>query len=112
MRAWSTLVVLLIAGVVSAQTPAGPALEGRVLDEAGRPVVGARVTAGGAAARTDEDGRFRLERPPDDATLVVEADGFLPARVPVRALGQAAAEVRLQTRKRFEETVDVVAAPE
>jgi len=39
-------------------------VEGRIVDEAGRPVPGSRVEAGGAECATDAQGRFSLDRVP------------------------------------------------
>ena len=72
--------LLILAGVPAAFA-AGP-VSGRVVDQAGEPVAGARVLAssGGAAVasvQTDRDGRFTLH-PPTDArlTLRVAVEGF------------------------------------
>lgn len=62
----------------------GSLLEGLVLDQTGAPVAGAQVsikTQGGAGLRTktDDSGRFTLDvTASNDATLVVEAQGFAP----------------------------------
>jgi len=74
-----------------AKPPHGPTrVEGRVLDEAGRPIEGARVSAVGAPAPppttvTDADGRFALELPPP---------GTFPLRVEVPG-GETLASVTL-----------------
>jgi hypothetical protein len=67
--------VLLVCRVAAAEPIA---LEGRVIDAAGKPVKGATVSAEGAgqAATTDARGRFHLEGVEREATLVVLADGF------------------------------------
>lgn len=56
-------------------TVVASALEFRVTDYANQPIDGARVSAGGASARTDATGRARLDGI-TDLKLQVEADGF------------------------------------
>lgn len=76
----------------------GNAMEGRVLDELGMPVGNARVglswvsRAGGITHEslrqsiTDDEGRFRFSGfGPGERTLIVNADGFEPARITVSA---------------------------
>ncbi len=65
--------------------PAGPALrvQGRVLDERGMPVPGARVDAGGRELLARKDGSFTLTAP-TGATVRVEARGYPEARTVVR----------------------------
>jgi len=59
-------------------------LDGRVLDENGQALAGARVTAGTIGAWTDARGTWRLELPRTRmTTLHVEGPGTAPARVTV-----------------------------
>jgi hypothetical protein len=53
-----------------------------VVDDAGTPIVGARVSLADLdlAARTDRRGRFCLAAPPGERTLSVVAAGFVPYR--------------------------------
>ena len=70
--------VLLMALV----TAAGADVQGRVTDaDTGAPVAGANVTAAGAAATTDDDGRFHLAVDAD--SLTVTHVGYREARVAV-----------------------------
>ncbi len=106
----SAVVVLTVsAAPASAQTTGGTpepvtmaraghgAIQGLVLDSHGKPLVGAMVSALGAAvafALTDRDGRFRLDALPAGAyTVRIHHDGFVPSsrrmvdvRPPVPAL--------------------------
>ena len=76
---------------VAAPAPAAR-VDGRVIDEQGRPIesalvwtvdllrIGESFTATGEPTRTDADGRFRLRRRPQrDLQLMVEHDGHRPA---------------------------------
>ena len=83
--------------------PRGLELAGRVVDPAGRPVLGARIVRGeefaGATSRaeTDADGRFRFAHvPAGETVLTVQASGYAPAleKVVVRP-GLAPVEFRL-----------------
>lgn len=80
MTLWSrTLVVtaLALAGMTEAQ--AQTELTGRVLDEAGAPIVGATVTLTSIrySVRTDSLGRFRFAGTPGSTlSLFLQADGF------------------------------------
>jgi hypothetical protein len=75
---------LLLAGCsdggAGPPAPAGPRLEGWVVDEAHVPVEGASVALqglGGNATATDEEGHFALDAPSGvDLLLVVHATGF------------------------------------
>jgi hypothetical protein len=67
--------------------PLGAAVEGRVVDAAGRPVAGARVEAAGQHVRALPCGRFALRRLPAPAVeITVDAEGYRPARVTARGL--------------------------
>lgn len=73
-------------------------LEGRVLDDAGAPVAGARVFVRGSTSRaeTDAAGRFSLRVPAGETSLSVIKNGFATASTTlVAAEGGPAAEVRL-----------------
>ncbi len=56
--------------------------DGYVLDPLGQPVVGAQVMVPslGLEAEADEEGRFRIELPPGQHEVRVEAPGFAPLR--------------------------------
>jgi hypothetical protein len=64
---------------------------GAVLDAAGRPVAGARVTVAetGAGTVTGADGRYCVEAPAGAGTLSVLALGFRPARRAIDAAGRS-----------------------
>ncbi len=101
--AWLTGAVVPGAEPASAVAQSG-LVEGVVRDEAGEPVIGARITDGAALAITDDQGMFRFDRPDldADAQFRVSSPGFsdwtgevdnLPAvaqveleRQPIRAL--------------------------
>jgi hypothetical protein len=77
-----------------------PLLCGEVLDDAGAPVVGARVALADLdlSARTDRRGRFCLAAPAGERTWTITALGFTAARgvVAVRSGGEDL-RVRLAT---------------
>lgn len=75
------------------------------------PVAGATVRGGDEAAVTDAQGRAVVRVPASDVTLVVEAEGFLPAtvRVPAGARGSAPIAIDLVPLAQFEEDVVVTA---
>jgi hypothetical protein len=89
----------LVRVVVPELAPAPGTLVGRVLNaESQEPIGGARVAIEGTtlAAVTDAHGRFRIRGvQPGAATLVVERDGFPPARQTVRVGSDATPPVRL-----------------
>jgi protocatechuate 3,4-dioxygenase beta subunit len=61
-------------------TPAsGGALAGRVVDQAGHPVVGARVTLGDWAVKSDASGAYRFDHLPRGEYSLRIDDAFLPA---------------------------------
>ncbi len=67
--------------------PLVTAVSGRVVDGAGRPIAGASISANGELTRSSQCGLFELRGlPPGGARIMVEADGFLPAVVPVAGL--------------------------
>ncbi|MGN6495002.1 MAG: TonB-dependent receptor [Agriterribacter sp.] len=70
-------------------------VSGRVIGEAGDPLSGVtvQVKGGGAAAKTDESGFFRLSVP-DNATLVFSYVGYQNQEIPVD--GRSSIEVTLQ----------------
>ena len=62
-------------------------VSGRVVDGAGRPIAGATISANGELTHTSRCGLFELRGlPPGLARVMVEAEGFLPAVVPVAGL--------------------------
>jgi protocatechuate 3,4-dioxygenase beta subunit len=73
----------------------GTPLTGSVVDDAGRPVEGARVELRAAPrtrreVRTDASGTFRFESAPRGAlSLTARAEGLVPARVTIEADGAA-----------------------
>src|SRR6185503_18740244 len=70
MRWLLCLVLCALAGVAAGQ---GATVHGRVVDEAGAPVVGATVQLGDQTAVTDDAGAFTLT---GTGTLTVTADGY------------------------------------
>jgi hypothetical protein len=92
------------------ESPALPAAviatRGRVIDALGRPVRGAKVAVedGGAAARTDRDGWFRLTAP-IGATLVIEASGYEMGLATVT--GTRLDEIVLLTLDQTAETIEI-----
>lgn len=75
------LLVLLLVAAAHAAT-ARLTLSGEVRDaESGTPVAGALARAGQQEARTESSGRFQLGPVLPWQPLLVEADGYLPARV-------------------------------
>ncbi|HEY3215255.1 MAG TPA: carboxypeptidase regulatory-like domain-containing protein [Candidatus Eisenbacteria bacterium] len=72
-----------------ARKPGELSLCGRVLDPAGRPVVGAQVALADnlRIATTDGQGGFCLTSPPGQHDLTVMAVGFYPTRQQVRVMG-------------------------
>ena len=87
-------------------------LRGRVRDEEGRPVEGARVHGIGNPVLTDSEGRFDLRvnalfmetsdalgragGDPTELELLVEREGYLPATAPVLVPGRPDAEIILR----------------
>jgi hypothetical protein len=70
-------------------------LEGLIRDSDGRPLAGARVSAGGPASLTDERGRFALTDVPANATVTVEAAEHAKHTEPVGR--RTALEIQLRT---------------
>jgi hypothetical protein len=71
------VLTLAVASVASADTKGS--LVGRIVDERGKGIAGARVVANGAEdaeATTDEKGEFRLELAAGEYRLRFEADGY------------------------------------
>jgi iron complex outermembrane receptor protein len=81
----------LPASGAAAAAPGARELRGRVVDEEGRPIAGAAVTAGAASARTDADGRFLVRLAPSAApgeplvVLRAVADGHAAVARPLPA---------------------------
>jgi hypothetical protein len=78
------LLLLALPGVAAAQTAS--VLTGRIVDSAGKPIVGAtvRVPQLERAATTDSTGQYRLEGlPTGKVTIVGEAPGFAGKRADV-----------------------------
>lgn len=79
-------VVAAAAGVAVVSRSEPAAVTGQVVGPNGRPVRGARVSLeGGATARTDAQGRFRLEG--ERGWVTVHADGWVP-RTRAAAVGE------------------------
>jgi Carboxypeptidase regulatory-like domain/TonB-dependent Receptor Plug Domain len=115
LAALTTLVVLASGSVQGMEGPPEIALEGRVLDAgSGAPVAKARVSAGPRAATTAVDGWFTLSLPPGAWTVEVSADGYLLATVKVTIGAEAPSPLTLSlaSRARFEDRVEVTAAPD
>ncbi len=89
-------------------------ISGAVHDEqSGLPIVGARVISGGVTATSVEHGFFTFERASLAEPLVVEADGYLPARAsawPVRDVWVPLAPRVFSMAVRDAETGEPVAA--
>jgi outer membrane cobalamin receptor len=82
------LALSVLLTLTAARVFAASAITGRVVDEAGRPVPGARVFASGTAAtaiaETDSDGRFTLQPPGEGrVTVRVAVEGFRAEAVTV-----------------------------
>ena len=109
--------VLLLAGVTSAAAP--PAiLSGKVVDENGVAVAGARVEArrvpeGAAVAATEPGGDFRLALEPGEFELRVEKTGFFLFQEPHLALhaGDNPLTITLNHLQDVTDTVNVTYAP-
>ena len=89
-------------------------VQGRVIDAlSGEPVAGARVSAAGRNASSNESGRFELQGlPPGELTLTVEAEGYAgeSTRLVLAAAGMPPqVEFVLINRDRFREDVEVTA---
>lgn len=95
-RAALLLASLLVADL-GAQTPTG-SVNVAVVDPAGVPVEGARVSSGAAAALTDDAGRAVLSLPAGPATVRVARIGFSESvvGVDVRAGFEVAVTIRLE----------------
>ncbi|MBI2941215.1 MAG: carboxypeptidase regulatory-like domain-containing protein [Chloroflexi bacterium] len=72
------------------------AVTGSVVDKQGKPVAGARVSAGTVGTTTDDTGHYRLAGLPSDATLTVRKLGYAPIQVEVRQ--QSRLDIALQPR--------------
>ncbi len=87
IKCWKTLLLLigmsLFSGPLFAQNPA---ITGRVIDEAGQPLIGATVELKGAkgATSTDINGRFSLELPSNVNTITVSYLGYYSKDVAVK----------------------------
>src|SRR5690606_38422314 len=82
IRCVLTLMILLVSQLVFAQTRT---LTGKVLDEAGAPLVGATVKVKGTtlATTTDNDGVFTLEVADNAQTLEVSFIGYTMKEAPI-----------------------------
>ncbi len=81
LRAWGLAALVALTAPMPATAQQGAAFTGRVLSDAGTPVLGATVRADGvvSSATSDSTGRFRLPVPDASArTIRVEATGFRP----------------------------------
>jgi hypothetical protein len=100
-----------LAGAVRAEV----VVQGRVTDENGAAVAGARVTAGGLApVSSDRTGSFSLRAPaPGDYTFSAEREGFFALQRQVVHLADGMNEVTLvlNHQREFVEQVDVVYSP-
>lgn len=88
---------------------AGRALSGRVVDEAGATLAGARVGSSdeaGAFATTDEEGRFELSGLGDaPVNVFATAEGYAPRHLRALRPGSANVEIRLQRPASIEASV-------
>ncbi|MBK9167550.1 MAG: TonB-dependent receptor [Bryobacterales bacterium] len=108
-NAWKLAVVLLAAVALLAQAPGG--ISGRLVDEEGRPVAGARIEAGIRTAITGTDGGFLLTPlPPGTAILRALAANHYEGRklaVEVREGVIGEIEIVLPLRTALEQSVVV-----
>ncbi len=96
----------------TARAPQQPPLSGRVLDAYSmQPIIDAVVQSGTLRVVTDTSGRFALELPPGEVTIVVSAQGYLSDEVKV-TIGAAPVtlEVVLLSSAQFKEEVTVSGA--
>jgi hypothetical protein len=73
-------------------------ISGRVVNDDGRPISGAHVTASAEAdvdATTDADGRFRVEVDPGEYRVQVEAEGYATTAVSGKVRVEAGREAKL-----------------
>ena len=56
--------------------PWPPSIQGRVIDDEGKPVAGASVVLGGQEHRTADDGSFTLTPPPHASSLIAKRPGY------------------------------------
>ncbi len=95
MRLRALVFLLLVVPASLAGQEQGTAITGTVLDSVSQKTLRDALvyfTSGGAEARTDRSGKFRLERrTPADTMLVVRTVGYVPAylRVPVSSSAAA-----------------------
>lgn len=112
LAAAGLLLLAAFSRTASAQvTQSAPNVTGRVIDAFSMgPLAGARVSAAGAAAVTDREGRFQLTLPRGQNRLVVSADGHLTDRVDVTVGDQpVTVEILLLSQSQFREDVVVTA---
>ncbi len=106
MRKFRTLLFLAMVTCLSG-IALGQSISGEVLDKSsGKPVIGATVTAGQAAAATDESGRFTLVVPEGTKTLEVSSIGFLTLTLQIG--NQTSFTIRLEPGSSSLEQVVVV----
>ena len=116
-RAWRTAALYGFFCLAGIPRLLGAALlvEGRIVDQTGKPVSGARVFAKGGdpagAAVTAADGKFRLELAQvQGAVIVVEAPGFVTARRSVDAADSRRPIIVPLTASSFSDAVTVSAS--
>src|SRR5215216_839677 len=63
------------------------ALTGTITDSlSGKPIAGAAVKAGDATATTGDDGHYRIDNLPENATLQITADGYAALTQPIEKM--------------------------
>jgi uncharacterized membrane protein len=101
------VVIALLAVFAAASEGSKGSLSGRVVDENGKALAGARVHAeasgGGADATSDEKGAFNLELEPGTYRLTVSAEGYTEFEVP------DAVSVESGKQKRIKEKIELQA---
>ncbi len=120
MRALAAVVVLT-AGVASAQPPPAPrvkpgaalsgaTLHGRVVDRTTKqPVAGAVITIGGELAATDDDGAFTISIAPGRYTLEVTAQWLVTKREPIAVRADMDVVIEVEPADKVGgETIEVV----
>lgn len=112
-RSWSAFAGGLLLITVSAHVASAEPVRGVVLDDVtGEPVPGAYVgsaPSGAATALSDEEGRFTIDAPEGDTSLVIVATGYGQVTLALAAQGAPAVlEARLRIDKAQIEEVIII----
>jgi hypothetical protein len=96
VRRPALVVLIQLLVLVSPAAAQGRTVRGVVLDTANRPVAAVNISTRGAAAVTDDSGRFMIQLPSKDrARLDVRRVGFMPSRFGISAGGDTTIEMVL-----------------